>query len=410
MATKYPSFIKNIRVSQKYGVSRPTVGKWVENAIAGKNNLQLTFQNGRKYIVDNRHNMAEIQRLKEHGVKYRNKVAFETVTPEDKFYKIFNTREIIDLTTSLEFNRTIPLKYSYYNKGAEHWSKYSNYVQKQANSNAKHASLLADSSKGYISYLLKDYRKINIIEIGPGNGSSAGKFITLFSNLEKDVSYTAVDISEKMLQIATQSISEVFTNIDIQTVKFDIEDDNLKQLLFNPGAEPDSCNLILFLNHSLGNAGSQKERINQLTKFRKAMSKNDYLLVDNTLDIMSRRTSFKRFENRDNHEMHLWLPHMIGLAKDSYTEEYIYDQNSNVKLFNIRLKKDVDIIFTINSTERVVKLVEGDQVTVWKHSSWKKDSVTYEFREAGLEPYNFAIDLSNSSAIVVAGRTSATPL
>ena len=54
-------FIKNQEISDKFNVSFPTVLKWVENKL-DKNNLQTSLFNKKLMVLDNPHNLAELQK------------------------------------------------------------------------------------------------------------------------------------------------------------------------------------------------------------------------------------------------------------------------------------------------------------------------------------------------------------
>ena len=141
MSTK---LIKNYTVSKKIGIAHPTIARWVDNALKNENNLQIGEKKGRYFIIDNDHNWAEIDRLKEKALKFRNKKSFEHIDAPDILYKIFDEAQLIDIISSIETYHEIPLRYSFYNEGAFWWKDYkkSQKDRKHASSQVKLAELL----------------------------------------------------------------------------------------------------------------------------------------------------------------------------------------------------------------------------------------------------------------------------
>jgi len=401
MSTKQQGIIKNIRVSQRYGVSRPTVGKWVENAQQGRNNLQLTEKDGRKYIIDNKHNAAEIARLKEHGVKYRNKIAYESVVPSNEFYKIFNRDQIIDITSTLEFNSEIPIKYTYLNGGADLWNNFIQDNLKNYPHYIERSTALIKSNTPYLVYLLSSYEKINIIDLGPGEGTPVLQVIPEFLKAGTKVTYTAADISQRMIEIVNSKVKKEFPQIDFDPLEIDFENESLQSYLFKKGLEANSCNLIMYLG---GNIGVYPDKVEHLGNIQKAMGQNDYLVVDNAIDEVTSRTSFKSFDNQNFLRQFTWLAGELGLSSDMYEREFYYNAETNFRSFDIKLNKDVDIAVDIDGSQKIIKFKEGEKINVWRHSSWKSEQFMNDFYTAGFNVFHFSINQEVDTGIVVGKR------
>jgi uncharacterized SAM-dependent methyltransferase len=402
MSTKNPSIIKNIRVSQKYGVSRPTVGKWVENAQQGKNNLQLSYQNGRHYIVDNKHNGAEILRLKEHGVKYRNKIAFEKTTASKEFYNAFSKTQIIDILTNIEFKNRIPLKYTYLNGGADYWNQW---LERKFKENPEYyigeTSELLNVNTNYLQYITSKYKKINIFDLGPGNGFATKQFLEDFPIDKTAITYTGIDISPRMLEILGDNIKDWFPTIETNYLCVDLDTETIQDELFSASIEEDSCNLILFTGATIGNYPNQREL---LRKIESSMSANDLFVLNNYLDIPSQRTHLPSFTDPYKLKRLTWIPDLLGIKQDMYEQVYAYDKDKNATLFNLKFTKEVEIAVTIKDKEKILTIKEGSELNLWGFYTWYYHELYTIFDETGLRPNLISLNAKQDNVLVICQR------
>src|SRR5690606_23933016 len=116
--------------------------------------------------------------LSEKAKKYKNRKRLKIITPKAEFYQVYGERQIIDIISNLEINKEIPHKYAYFNGGAHWFDQYANRVAVEEGPSTLKKSIEAlDFDTEYIYSLIKDYQKVNIIDIGPGNSVPVKKFI-----------------------------------------------------------------------------------------------------------------------------------------------------------------------------------------------------------------------------------------
>ncbi|GAB4145507.1 MAG: hypothetical protein OHK0017_05170 [Patescibacteria group bacterium] len=216
-------YFKNAQIAKKYSVSRPTVSNWVEAAKRGENNLQLEIINDRLYIIDNLHNEAELFRLKDNSTKYRNKLSFEKLEIDPRIYDIFSDSQLIELVSSLDREKTIPLKFSYFNGGSKAWDNYIKTIVNQSHYYVDGLAQLLSTSLDYISFRLKQSSFTNIIDIGPGNGITLKPLLDKLKADKVSFNYTAIDLSQQMLDVLKDNYAELYPDINVSTVLADVE-------------------------------------------------------------------------------------------------------------------------------------------------------------------------------------------
>lgn len=401
MSSKY---IKNIHISKKYGVSRPTVGKWLENAIEQKNNLQVANQNGRYFIIDNKHNTAELARLKDKGVKYRNKIGFEEITPSADFYKTFNEHQIIEIISDLEFNKSIDMKYSYFGEGAELWKSYFDQFVLADNNVLKIQQELFRTIFEYLKIRTREFGTINLVDLGPGNGYPVKDLIEMLLSNGFKVTYTGIDISKDMLAIASQNIKTWFPDVKQFQIEQDFEEFNIRNNLFrNSLTDPNSCNLVLFLGSTIGNFN---DRAHVLRTISASLGKNDYLIFDNGIDDEKKRTTFTSIQNKYTSKLFVWLVNSIGFSSDMYESINRYDADKQSRIHGIKLTKDIDVLFTVGGQNRTISLNENDEIVTWNHYSHSISSLLEEMSIAGLNLVSLSLEQDNSGFLMMSQRKS----
>jgi uncharacterized SAM-dependent methyltransferase len=401
MSSKY---IKNIQISKKYGVSRPTVGKWLENAIEQKNNLQVGNYNGRYYILDNKHNAAELARLKDKGVKYRNKIGFEEITPDAEFYKTFNEDQIIEIISDIEFNKSIDMKFSYFGEGAQLWSSYVDQFASAESTNPNIQLELFKTTFEYIKMRLSKFDTINLVDLGTGNGYHVKDLIEILLSKGFKVTYTGIDISKDMLTIASKNIETWFPQVKQYQIVQDFEEFNIRNNLFkNSLTDASSCNLVLFMGSTIGNFN---DRTHVLRTISASLGKNDYLIFDNGLDDEKRRTSFTSIQNKYTSKFIIWLVNSLGFKSDMYESINRYDSEKQSRIYGIKLTKDIDLSFTIGGQSKTISLSENDEIITWNHYSHSIPSLLEEVNGAGLNLINLALRQDNTGFLLMAQRKS----
>ncbi len=204
-------YFKNVDLAEKYHVSLGTVRNWIKSAMDGKMELTLHSAGGRAYVANTTSNIAIIEQLASEGKKYRNSKAAKIVTPQPQFYKLYNQAQIYDIVTNLENHHEVPRQYNYFGDGADNWDRYSRRIAAETTPNTltRTIELLADN-RSYLDKLLAGYKRVNIIDIGPGNAFPAKDLLAYLLKQGKLGRYIALDISSVMIEIARRNVKQWF--------------------------------------------------------------------------------------------------------------------------------------------------------------------------------------------------------
>lgn len=164
--------------------------------------------------------------------------------------------------------KKIPPKYLYDEKGSELFNKIT-----------KHPDYyLTNTEIGIINKYKKDLsailstKRINIVELGVGDGSKASLLIDQFLLDSLDFIYSPVDISATYLKDVVKNFKKKFKNTEINAINADYYLNAL------PLQGVDRTNVILFLGSSVGNF-DPKETEQFLHNIRKSLKKGDYFLI-----------------------------------------------------------------------------------------------------------------------------------
>ena len=119
-------YFTNQQITELYSVSYDAVRKWIQSAQNGKVNLQIGQLDGGKWqIANTTKNIEIIEKLVTRGKKYKNRRAYKVVQPKPEFYELYSPSQQLDIISSIEAYREIPLQYSYFDGGADYWDRYS---------------------------------------------------------------------------------------------------------------------------------------------------------------------------------------------------------------------------------------------------------------------------------------------
>lgn len=198
-----------------------------------------------------------------------------------------------------------------------------------------------------------DAEKLNIIDLGCGDGKKAAIFINQLKE-NKKLRYCPVDISSYMVNKAIQNIkgSDVEEVVEFQWNISDFENMENIAILLRQGEYKRT--LTLLLGNTLGNF-----EINELLyQIRSAMKGGDFLLIGNGLDNRNPEDILKSYgtEEVDNFLMH--IPSQLGFSKDEVKIGTRF-QNSRVEVY-YTIQQDK----TIEFNEKTVEFKQGDQIVV----------------------------------------------
>jgi uncharacterized SAM-dependent methyltransferase len=394
------SVFKNTQVAKQFKVSNTTVSNWIESSEKNQNDLQLTTLGKRKVIIDNLHNREVIKKLTQRGKKHLwgAKVIQTKALPE--IYNIFSSNQLAEIVSSLTSSREIPYKFTYMDKGADLWGKHYLLSLEDAERVVVKERNLMKENVEYLLFRLKKFNKINIFDIGCGNGLPVIPIIGELKRMNKVVSYTALDISPRMAEIDKKELLREFPDLNYSKQIMDIDTSNFSDLLIESKSDSSCANLLLFLGGTLGN---QTDLSRAYSNFRDSMGVNDYLLLGVGLETNQMKITAVQPHNQYHYDRTVWILDMLGL-KGCYPETTLDMYNSQEHQFmrNIEIQKDISTQIEINSRQIVLDFKQGDEVCVARFRRFREEELVHQIlsHDFGLDHYISSEDGSYALILV----------
>tara|TARA_Y100000310_G_scaffold343080_1_gene449104 strand:+ start:4080 stop:5033 length:954 start_codon:yes stop_codon:yes gene_type:complete len=216
----------------------------------------------------------------------------------------------------------------------------------------------------HIEEILKDIKddKINIIDLGCGDGKKAILFVDKFKGKTK-IRYCPVDISGYMVEKALNRIKK--TDVDeVVEFQWNISDfENIENIssLLKQGEYKRTFTLLL--GNTLGNF-----EINELLyQIRSSMKSGDFLLIGNGLDNRNEEEILKAYSSKFLDNLLVKTLTQIGLNKNNleYAARF---KNSRIEMF-YTIKNDCEISFL----GKKVHFNKGDQIIVAVSYKYNKE-------------------------------------
>lgn len=381
-------YFKHAELVKNYHVSLKTVHNWIDAAKQGKTKLQLFEKNKRTYIANTPENLVVLQGLAEQGKKYRNTLHHKVAHPTDNFYEIFNHRQIHDIITGLIVHHELPSQYSYFDKGAQYWDKYTERLLTDEEQNVLKATLeLIQNSLSDFDRLLEDYDTINIIDIGCGNGIAVRGLLDHLIKKGRLNRYIAVDISPQMLHTAERNIREWFG----EKVKFeshikDITHERFDDLIADDMLAKGSkkvVNVALFVGSTIMNF-RQPDAV--LKVIYSSLSRDDILLYAEKLDSEVARRYFK-FGLKQGvvtlSPLHQHCLDSLGIHSAYYDVEMGFSEQKRMRFIQIRLRAALTIKFSHKDIDREVSFNKGDTILLLRIRHQTSPDIISTFEDVG---------------------------
>ncbi len=392
------SFLKRGETAKKYNISGTTLDNWLEKAIYKENDLQIQMVGKKVKLFDNSNNHYELQRLALEAKTFKNKIAKKKCFVANEFYKIFSADEVLDIYKGLELKKEVNLKYLYRDIGAECCDKFyqsnDNYIKGLVN------NLVSNSLDDFQSYI-SESKKINIIDIGPGNGYPVKPLLKKFNDDRRLNKYVTIDISEEINQIAKENVNNWFKELDVRTYLRDFENTHFGQIFtHNKSINEKESNLVLFIGSTLNNCD---DRITIFKNVASGMLREDLFIATITLDHPDNQIKKDYIKNDYLYRQAEWFYNLIGIDEECQNNVkvvYNHDYNRNEKF--IQLTKDYEITFRIGNEDVKVNLYKDEKIMYWKHYLIETYNLIKELELSGLELITFKKDYSSKNGLFIA--------
>lgn len=373
-------YFKNRELAETYHVSDRTIRNWIEETKRGKLSLALHEQGGRIFIANTTKNLNTIEGLVSDRKKFRPHHTFKAITPAPEFYKVFSQGQIYDIVSSLEIHHEIPREYNYFNGGAGSWDKFATRLANEETPNVLKATIeLLDKNQNYIDDLLKNHRRVNIVDIGVGNALPVKELVAHL--IDKDVlgRYIAIDISDGMLQMAERNLKRWFGDkINFEGYQQDINYDRFSNILAEEYIKADAdstLNLILVLGGTLSNFRNPDAALRII---HDSMGLRDLIIYTNKLDTPSTRRYFDFNVTPGGTTIaptHRLVVDLLNIDDSCYELDLGYDEQSHQRFERIMFKQALSIRFDFDEGERIVNFNKGDSLLIWR--AWQMSSLDF---------------------------------
>lgn len=404
------SYFKHSELAREYHVALKTVYNWIESAKQRKLDLELVESKDRIHIADTEHNLIVLQQLAQEGKKYRNSRFQKVVTPKPEFYELFSRQQILDIITNLNVHREIPLKYNYFDNGATNWDTFATRRLKEDTPNLLNATIeLIHANLGTLDLLLQGHDRINVIDVGPGNGLPVRELLEHLLDQGILHRYIAVDISENMLRIAEENIKEWFGGKVkfegyVKDITYERFDDLLVDDMLNNNAGR-TINLALVFGATPMNFQSPYDSMKVIGK---SLSYNDLLLYADKPDTEAERRSFGVNEEPGSESQSLsskysYIFDLLAIDGSLYDVELGYDVQRRVRYIRVRLKTALSIQFKFQNGEQNVNLDKGDTILLWRVWHQTTLEIIAGFEEAGFSLLQASLTKDRSYLLTASG-------
>lgn len=365
-------YFKKTELAESYHISEKTVTNWIREAKNGKLELELYEEHGRAWIANTTRNIELIEQLVEARKKFRNSRGVKSIAPKPKFYELYNQQQIFDLTSSLDIHHEIPLDYAYFDGGADYWDKYVQRLASEKLPNFLTSTIKQlKANQGYLDDLTDKYKRVNIIDVGPGNGLPVRHLLQHLLDQGKMGRYIALDISPSILEVTKRNIENWFgSKVPFEGHEININYDRFTSLLAEDvlGKEAnDTTSIVLALGGGFSNLRSPNDAFKTI---RNSMNRQDLLVYNLKLDSKTSRQYFDlgiRTESTPLDVHKKMLVDLLNIDESLYDVEMGYDDLHRERYMQIRLKVALAITFSLEKGDRVIEFNKNDTILVWRY-------------------------------------------
>lgn len=365
-------YFKKSELAETYHISEKTVTNWIREAKDGKLALELHEVQGRAWIANTTRNIELIEQLVEKRKKFRNSRGLKTVTPKPEFYELYTQQQIFDLTSSLDIYHEVAPDYTYFDGGADYWEKYAERLASENLPNLLNSTIKQlQANQGYIDDLTSRYKRINVVDIGPGDGRPVKELLEHFLEQGKLGRYIALDISPSMLEIVERNIKRWFgSKVSFEGHQIDIKHDRFASLIaeYALGENADNVvNIIASFGAGFSNLRSPDDAFKTV---RSSMNRQDIFVHNLKLDTKTSRQYFDlglrtKSSLFDVHER--MMVDLLNIDESLYDVEVGYDEQQRQRYIRIRLKVALRITVSLEKGDRIIKFNKNDTILVWRY-------------------------------------------
>jgi len=284
-------------------------------------------------------------------------------------------KQEFELVTSIKGRGEIPLKFAYLGDGAKNWDSVAKHRSAGEGINTTEAILLKKKIKTFLDSYKTD-KKINVIDIGCGNGIPVYPILEELEKQDIDYKYVPIDISKELLDLAIKNVKLKFKNADCESFQLDFELGNFSDIVYELKKD-DSVNLLLFLGSTLGN---HSDRSRVLTNFRDSMTSDDFMIIGVELTNISKINKIiPHYSEKINGDFLYSIPEKMGINR----KDTIYDVSWNDKLNRIEVKMILKNDINVKIGSEKFKLEKDEQILIGISAKFTEWTITKLFSDVG---------------------------
>ncbi len=380
-------YFKNTELAELHHVSEKSIRNWIQAAQQGKLDLELHEKNNRLYIANTFKNSSLIEQLVQKGKKYKNTRGQRTIHPNENLYRTYTPRQILDIISNLTIHHEIPRQYNYLDGGAKYWDQFSKRLIAEEESNIITDTLkLLNLTAGHVDESTGTQKKVNIVDLGPGNGFPIRSELERFLKEGRLNRYIAVDISQEMLDITEKNIKAWFGDaIKFEGYIRDFSYERFDDLLLNSNDTEVPINLVYLLGSTLNNF-REPGRILQI--INDCLRPDDLFFYTSHLDTPKTRRHFDFKPANPNQKLFLVrvLFDYLNIDDDLYDVEESFDEENRERYCSIRPKMDLYVEIKLSNISEYVELRKNEPILLWRHVHYSAVDLIDMFDE-----YNFSL-------------------
>ncbi len=247
------------------------------------------------------------------------------------------------------------------------------------------------------------------MDIGVGNAYPVKEFLGYL--LSKGIlgKYIGIDMSPDMLNVAERNVNEWFGDkVNFEKYEIDVSNTSFRELLFGiteKDGNESAVNLVCYVGSSIENMESND---NSLDNVKKSLGKNDILLLGRTLDSDNSKEYFdfseknpEQSNSEEDNDKWKWFIENLGITEDCYTYQMLYDDVTKSRIGQMKLEKDLDIIFETTKFRKIVSFSKGDSIITWRHRHHSYKEIIDEMQVIGMQILQTSVSMDREQILII---------
>lgn len=356
-------YYKNTEIAKEYSVSLPTVANWIKDTISGKKNLELIYDKVKYYIAKTDKNTQLMHKYVTEGFKFKPTNVRAIVEPDSHFIKNLTDKQLIEIKKSILDKKLLDIKFAYIDGGATLWDSM---YESSGGSSSTYEPYNKMSILSIPRILeLAEKKKVNIIEIGGGNGKPLQEFLYMLTLEKRLNSYISIDISSAMNEIQKHNLLKEFPKLDFYSYVIDVENDTFEDIVYEIHQNhPDTMNIFVLFGGTFGNFINPEKVVMNIEK---SMLTGDLLCINNPYPHPDRFKEAKYMYESPTLDHYLFASRGLGLQVKGEDLEYYFDSEKTTRTLFLNIPFDHTIKLMINDREETIDLPKGMKIQIWQN-------------------------------------------